>query len=50
MIFIKGLIFVNKEGFLYLGICGFNCMDFWVLDKDVDVVWCFGICVYVFGF
>lgn len=46
----KGLKLADKDGFLYLGICGPDCKDPLLLGKGVQAARCAGTCAHAFGF
>jgi len=47
----KGLKLAEKDGFIYLGICGPDCSNPpSPLDKGVEAARCAGTCAHAFGF
>jgi hypothetical protein len=47
----KGVKLAEKDGFLYLGICGPNCtLPGSRLDKEIEAARCAGTCAHAFGF
>lgn len=47
----KGIKLAEKDGFLYLGICGPNCtLPGSPLDKEIEAARCAGTCAHAFGF
>jgi len=50
LLVVKGLKLAEKEGVIYLGLCGANCIEPRVLDSGVQAARCAGTCAHAFGF
>lgn len=46
----NGVNLAEKEGVVYLGICGPICVEAWVLEEGVEAARCAGTCAHAFGF
>jgi hypothetical protein len=46
----KGVKLADKDGFMYLGICGPSCSEARRIDKDVQAARCAGTCAHAFAF
>ncbi|KAG0554648.1 hypothetical protein M758_12G111800 [Ceratodon purpureus] len=46
----KGVKLADKDGFMYLGICGPNCTEARLIDNGVQAARCAGTCAHAFGF
>lgn len=45
-----GVKLAEDDGFMFLGICGPNCTEARLIDKNVEAARCAGTCAHAFGF